>query len=194
MVEADKKRQSVVPYPSLDKISVADESSKSTNVPVPVHSSSAKLEAKKSAENLSNFFITPKIFAAGRLYRDREHPTAVPDYPAEDLKDYQAPGLVGLRNLGNTCYMNAALQALSNCPPLTEYMLNCRLPADPKYRTLALVYQKLTSDLWDDKRRPAYLVPYEILQAVRSLYPWFRGYQQQVVVCLLYIMDFFSTV
>lgn len=34
-------------------------------------------------------------------------------------------GIVGLQNLGNSCYMNAALQALSNVTPLTQYFLEC---------------------------------------------------------------------
>ena len=33
------------------------------------------------------------------------------------------PGLRGLANLGNTCYMNSALQCLSSIEPLRDYFI-----------------------------------------------------------------------
>lgn len=71
--------------------------------------------------------------------------------------DERMGGLVGLQNIANTCYMNAALQALSNTPPLTGYFLDCgdiieannELAISNQRKTgLAKSYYRLVKDMW----------------------------------------------
>ncbi|CAH0717845.1 unnamed protein product, partial [Brenthis ino] len=99
-----------------------------------------------------------------------------------DYDDEQRPrGLVGLQNMGNTCYMNAALQALSNTQPLTSYFLECAAAvavlAGDKKPGLSRAYQKLIKEMWSRKTR-GYVVPNGILYGIRNVHPMFRGYHQ----------------
>uniref|UniRef100_A0A8C2DC40 Ubiquitin carboxyl-terminal hydrolase n=1 Tax=Cyprinus carpio TaxID=7962 RepID=A0A8C2DC40_CYPCA len=129
-------------------------------------------------------FLEPKpVSPVSLTHRCKPHDQVKSsDYSKHLTEMYSVPhakGLTGMKNIGNSCYMNAALQALSNCPPLTQFFLDCSgLVRTDKKPALCKSFQKLISELWH-RKRPSYVVPTSLFHGIKLVNPMFRGYAQQ---------------
>ncbi|XP_042797983.1 inactive ubiquitin carboxyl-terminal hydrolase 50 isoform X1 [Panthera leo] len=112
--------------------------------------------------------------------------------PVKEVEENQphSQGVTGLRNLGNTCYMNAILQCLCSISPLVEYFLSGKyitaLQKDCSEVATAFAY--VMTDMWLGDSE---CVSPEIFRsAFGNLYPAFmKKTQQDAQEFLIYVLN-----
>ena len=110
---------------------------------------------------------------------------------------YNNKGLSGIVNLGNTCYINSAIQCLSHTLELTDFFLTDQwkgdLNYDYKFNTFSKQWYRLINGLWEDNCTVA---PQSLLKIMvnisneKGLSFGFSNYKQNdIQELLIFILD-----
>ncbi|XP_034428826.1 uncharacterized protein LOC117754172 [Hippoglossus hippoglossus] len=101
------------------------------------------------------------------------------DLMENESKRWNIPGVCGLDNFGNSCYLNAVLQCLCSTVPLVEHLLNQdnrKELARSKCR-VAEVFVRLLEEMW--LGRSSSCAPVEARSVLCFILPQFNNYSQQ---------------
>ena len=114
--------------------------------------------------------------------KKRSH--SMPSTKEKPLDTYLQPTLIGLNNIGATCYMNSTLQCLSQTAALTNYFLteknqnyidNINLELSKKNELcLTKVYSNLIKKLWSKRDFQSSFSPQKFFDTVSNMNPLFQ--------------------
>ena len=107
-------------------------------------------------------------------------------FPIKNIEQINITPMIGLTNIGQTCYMNAALQCFSNTKALLSYFLNYNnlqylknnavIISDESEPSLVIEFLKLIRHLWCDSPKSSF-APNEFKKAIGQIEPLFKNFE-----------------
>ena len=100
----------------------------------------------------------------------------------DELSKFKEPPLIGLANIGATCYMNATLQCLSNINLLTGYFLHNKhkfmnMPINSTKKQISKALSEVIYHLWNPNEPNKYYSPNNFKEIISSKNSLFAGIQ-----------------
>ena len=102
----------------------------------------------------------------------------------DPLLKYFSPTLIGLNNIGATCFMNSTLQCLSQTKKLTSYFLKENKKEEIINNNIALknkddlqlcpIYLDLIKNLWDINKTKSSFSPNDFMKNIEKMNPLFK--------------------
>ena len=108
-------------------------------------------------------------------------------------------GIIGLDNIGNTCYLNTILQCLSKTIHFSNIFLGKESPVwqrhintEKKEKDFVIAFKNLINGMWTNER--SIIRPISMLDLIQRHFPNFEGFNQQDAhEVLVYLIDTLHT-
>ena len=99
--------------------------------------------------------------------------------PVKSIDKISFPGIIGLQNIGATCYMNATLQCFSNIGRLKAYLLNKNIYQNLENnknstKKLSFAFAEVLKNLWEILEH-RYYAPNDFKNLISEMNPLFKG-------------------
>lgn len=188
MVTADDRRHQMSSLSSRD-------ASPTTSAGCSSHSVTPTPEVSSPATGTTGIHRpSDPVMASGAdssdTYTPRDNGRSVPTQPptpqSSDASSSKSPvSLVGLMNIGNSCFMNSTIQCLSNTRILRAFFLSDKYRSDINKKNplgfkgdLAQSFATIVRRLWKAEPR-SYFSPRQLKNVIAARSKNFGGYQQQ---------------
>ena len=140
------------------------------------------VKKKKKKKKLKKSGLNNKIEEKEKEYyykynnKYKKEEDIIIDVDNNNNSEEEGPILIGLDNIGATCYMNATLQSLSNTDELTKYFLNnYKYEPNNNKKIMSNEYYKVIKGLWNKKNNKKSYSPNDFKEKLSEENPLFAG-------------------